>query len=82
MNNFFTSILVRYKKNGHYYGILKSEKQGCDGCVFKVKCAYDQDGMKTYKDIFHCGDGKVWADLGMEFPHDRVSDFCTFFEIK
>lgn len=77
----YTNIIVKYRQNGHYYGMQKSEDSGCDGCVFSVKCAENPASKEEYQRLFRCGDGKIWTDFGDTFPSHAVSDFCTFFEI-
>lgn len=78
----YTNIVVKYRKNGHYYGMQKSEENGCEGCVFAVKCAENPASKDEYKKLFRCGEGEIWTDFGDTFPSQAVSDFCTFFEIK
>lgn len=77
----YTNIIAKYRQNGHYYGMIKSENNGCDGCVFAVKCAEKPASKDEYQRLFRCGEGKVWTDFGETFPSHAVSDFCTFFEI-
>lgn len=77
----YTNIIVKYRQNGHYYGLMKSEENGCDGCVFAVKCAANQASKEEYQRLFRCGKGKIWIDFGEKFPIGVASDFCTFFEI-
>lgn len=77
----YTNIIVKYRQNGHYYGMQKSEENGCNGCVFAVKCAEKPASKAEYKRLFRCGEGEIWTDFGEIFPSHAAADFFTFFEI-
>lgn len=78
---YYTNIIVKYRQNNHYYGMLKSEESECDGCVFAVKCAANPASKAEYKRLFRCGEVKIRTDFGEIFPTHAAYDFCTFFEI-